>query len=126
MTSFDVSDKLSPYFSSLSNLARVMLCDSHLPGPPGNNREQGIQYDAFQPNLRKCFCRIIRSWRVYIAHGCSHRTGYPESCQHGNDGMSTINEAGAKLFAAVSALAISATFMAMAIGPATQNIAMVA
>jgi len=40
--------------------------------------------------------------------------------------MSMINEAGTQLFAAASALAISAVFMAMAIGPATQNIAMVA
>jgi hypothetical protein len=40
--------------------------------------------------------------------------------------MSILNEAGTKFFAAISALAVSAVFMATAIAPATQNIAMIA
>jgi len=40
--------------------------------------------------------------------------------------MSTVNEAGTKFFAAISALAVSAVFMATAIAPATQTIGMIA
>ena len=40
--------------------------------------------------------------------------------------MSVLNEAGTKFFAAVSALAFSAVFLAAAIAPATQNLGMIA
>lgn len=37
--------------------------------------------------------------------------------------MNTVNETGSRVFAAISALAISAVFMATAIAPATQTTA---
>jgi hypothetical protein len=59
-------------------------------------------------------------------YGSSNRTGHTEHRTNRNDGMSILNEAGTKFFAAISALAVSAVFMATAIAPATQNIAMIA
>lgn len=71
----------------------------------------------------------MAEFRRFSKTGTAYAELFPSPGQHRKQPrkrkiiMTNINDTAAKFFAAVSALAVSAVFMATAIAPATQNIA---